>query len=83
MPPAMLDKLGATYSYVLQQAGDVVYVAPDALHCGWNWGGNVAAAINLEGKGPRGSGCYCTNIKHKDQAVNGASAMFHEEPEQT
>jgi hypothetical protein len=74
----MLDQLGATYSYVLQQAGEVVYVSPDALHCGWNWGGNTAAAINLEGKGSRGVGCFCTEVKDKGGRVNGASAMFHE-----
>lgn len=74
MPPAMLDAKNATRSWVVQFPGDIVYVAPYTLHCGVNWGGNLAVAINLEGGGPQGVGCCCPAQKYQ---LNGANAMFH------
>ncbi len=72
----MLDELGVTYSYVVQQPGDIVYIAPRTLHCGINWGGNLAVAINLEGQGPQGVGCACLKIQKPEDRINGANRLF-------
>jgi hypothetical protein len=72
-PPALAKGVGATPTYIVQHAGEMVYVAPDTLHCGINWGGNTAVAINLEGKGARGIGCCCGVDK---DALHGANPLF-------
>lgn len=79
IPPELLDYIGVSYSYIVQRPGTMVYVAGDAVHEGFNWGGNLGGSLNLEGAGPRGIGCVC-KFDGVATGINGSTAFVARQP---